>query len=97
MERYPKGLGPDGLAFDAEGNLYVAVFGTGTIKVISPAGVMLHRILLPGSNPTNCAFDPAGELGLVVTEAETGQLLSIAVEAKGAPLYNRTRICDWTD
>jgi hypothetical protein len=27
---------------------------------------------LPGSNPTNVTFDPAGPLGLMVTETERG-------------------------
>lgn len=28
-----------------------------------------------GQNPTNCAFDPTGKSGLVITEAEKGQIL----------------------
>jgi gluconolactonase len=69
--------GPDGMAFDGSGNLYVAVYGTGKIKVVNPAGEIIAEIELPGKNPTNCAFDPSGRLGLVVTEAEHGSLLSI--------------------
>jgi gluconolactonase len=82
------GVGPDGMAFDTEGNLYVAVFGTGKLVVISPAGKIIEAINLPGDNPTNCAFDPTGRLGLVVTEAEQGQLLSLKINKKGIKIFN---------
>lgn len=69
--------GPDGMAFHANGNLHVAVYGTGQVRLVNEQGDHYDAISLPGNNPTNCAFDPSGELGLVVTEAELGQLLSI--------------------
>lgn len=78
--------GPDGMAFDEAGNLYVAVYGAGKIKVVNPAGKLVKEISLPGHNPTNCVFDFAGKLGLVVTEAEKGVLLSIAVDKKGTTI-----------
>lgn len=68
--------GPDGMAFDEEGNVFIAVYGTGAIHIIDPAGQVFSRINVPGRNPTNCAFDPSGQLGLVITEAEQGQLLA---------------------
>ena len=69
--------GPDGMAFDTKGALYVAVYGTGKIKVINLDGKVVSEILLPGQNPTNCAFDLRGMRGLVVTEAEKGQVLYV--------------------
>ncbi|WP_134090857.1 SMP-30/gluconolactonase/LRE family protein [Olivibacter sp. XZL3] len=80
-------IGPDGIAFDDEGNLYVAVYGSGSIRVFDPTGSTIERIPLPGNNPTNCAFDPSGKLGLIVTEAEKGQLLQLNRRAKGAIRY----------
>lgn len=80
--------GPDGIAFDEEGNLYVAVYGTRKITVVSKEGKVIEEILLPGQNPTNCAFDPTNKLGLIVTEAEKGLLLSIDVNTKGMQLFN---------
>lgn len=81
--------GPDGMAFGNDGNLYVAVYGTGGIHVISPTGQVTHRFDVPGQNPTNCAFDPSGRLGLVVTEAEHGQLLSLKTGVIGIDLFNQ--------
>lgn len=80
--------GPDGMAFGADGNLYVAVYGTGEIKVVDPSGHVIERIALPGKNPTNCAFDPSGRLGLVVTEAERGIIVSGVMAQMGATLFN---------
>ncbi len=71
--------GPDGMAFGPDGNLYAAVFGLGEIRVFDADGRFLRSIALPGCNPTNCAFDPSGKLGLVVTEAERGELLQITL------------------
>ncbi|WP_338876428.1 SMP-30/gluconolactonase/LRE family protein [Spirosoma sp. SC4-14] len=75
--------GPDGMAFGEEGNLYVAVYGTGKVHVINQHGDVVHLIDLPGQNPTNCAFDPSGRLGLVITEAEKGQMLTYRSPLKG--------------
>jgi sugar lactone lactonase YvrE len=76
--------GPDGMAFGEEGNLYVAVYGTGKIHVINRHGMVIHLIELPGQNPTNCAFDPLGRLGLVITEAEKGQLITYKTPLTGS-------------
>jgi gluconolactonase len=78
--------GPDGMALGANGVIHVAVYRHGQIKRISAAGEMLTPYELPGQNPTNAAFDPSGKLGLVVTEAERGLLLSLPEAGAGAPL-----------
>ncbi|RQP15620.1 MAG: gluconolactonase [Parapedobacter sp.] len=83
LARTEGGLGPDGIAFDEYDNLYVAVYGSASIQVFTPDGQRIHTLPLPGQNPTNCAFDPSGTLGLVVTEAENGQLLTIPCGLKG--------------
>lgn len=80
--------GPDGMTFGRDDNLYVAVYGTGCIHVVSPGGQVNERIKLPGRNPTNCAFDPSGQLGLVITEAEHGQIVSIKTGTSGITLFN---------
>lgn len=79
--------GPDGMAFAADGTLFVAVYGSGSIMHLDLGGTIMARYPLPGRNPTNCAFDPSGELGLVVTEAELGRILSLPDLGPGAPLF----------
>jgi gluconolactonase len=80
-------VGPDGMAFGADGRLYVAVFGSGEIRVIGPDGAIEERIDVPGRDPTNVAFDPAGTLGMVVTEATDGLLLSYPDRVPGATVF----------
>ncbi|MBD2702575.1 SMP-30/gluconolactonase/LRE family protein [Spirosoma sp. BT702] len=69
--------GPDGMTLGNDGNLYVAVYGAGIIRVFSNEGSFIRDIKLPGQNPSNCTFDPSGKLGLIVTETERGELLSV--------------------
>ena len=65
------GVGPDGLAVDGAGNVYVAHYGTGLIHVYSSDGELIGDILAPGLNPTNLILNPTtGDLFL--TEAESG-------------------------
>lgn len=70
-------IGPDGMAFDAEGRLHVAIYGQRTVKAFNESGAVDRVFPTPGANPTNVAFDPTGTLGMVVTEAERGDLLSL--------------------
>lgn len=79
--------GPDGMAFDEDGDLYVAVYGTGSIRATDTTGKVFRHIHLPSLNPTNCAFDIYGDMGLVITEAESGQILSINTGKKGQPVF----------
>jgi gluconolactonase len=75
------------MALGADGLLYVAVYGSSQVKVFSPDGRQVSEQTLPGNNPTNCAFDPSGQLGLVVTEAEQGKLWSLPELGPGARLF----------
>lgn len=67
------------MAVGPNGNLYVTVAGAGLIRVFSVDGIRLRDIELPGQHPSNCFFDPSGELGLIVTETGKGQLLSVSL------------------
>lgn len=78
-ETSPSANGPDGMAIDADGRIHVAIYGGGCINIFDPDGKRAGKIEIEGRNPTNCAFDPSGKLGLVVTEAEHGRLLSFPV------------------
>lgn len=77
--------GPDGMAHDIAGNLYVAVWGQGEVVVLDPSGDWLERIPTAGSRPTNVAFHPE-RAELVVTEVETGTLQQLPALAPGLPL-----------
>jgi gluconolactonase len=50
---------PDGMAFAADGRLFVATTVSGGVTVISPNGEVLEEIHL-GEHATNCYFDGSG-------------------------------------
>lgn len=75
--------GPDGMAFAENGDLYVAVYGTSSVRVVNSNGEVKEQIRIEGKCPTNCAFDPTGDLGLVITEAEKGEILSVNSKYRG--------------
>lgn len=81
--------GPDGIAFDKNENLYVTIFNESCLNVYSPSGEIINTITLPGSRPTSCAFDPSGKLGLVVTEADRGEIYSLPELGAGLPIFYR--------
>lgn len=76
-------IGPDGIAFDQDGNLYVAVYGSGKVKVWDKNGVLKEEIDSRGKNPTNCVLDPSGKKGLIITEAEKGLLVQHQTKKRG--------------
>jgi sugar lactone lactonase YvrE len=63
---------PDGLAVDAEGGIWAALWGGGAVQRYTPEGMLDARVELPVSQVTSCCFgDP--ELGtLYVTSASRG-------------------------
>jgi gluconolactonase len=79
--------GPDGMALGADGLVYVGVTGTGFVKGVDRHGRVVYILSARGSRPTNVAFDPNRTLGLVVTEAERGVLLSFPDLGPGVPPY----------
>ena len=79
-------IGPDGMAFGADGNLYVAVYGQGDVTVLSPSGNVVERIETAGSLPTNVAFG-LGEQKIYVTEDELGRVEVFEVGTGGLRLY----------
>lgn len=75
------------MAAGQDGLIYVAVYSAGQVKAVARDGTIARVFDLPGANPTNCAFDPSGRLGLIVTEAEKGLLLSLTGLGLGLPLF----------
>ena len=54
----PGWKGPDGMAFDGNGLLYVAVFGQGDLTVLGSNGEVVNRISTQGQ-PDQCSVCPA--------------------------------------
>ena len=67
--------GPDGL-FLTQDSLFSAMFDHGCVIAYALNGKEILNMETPGSRPTSCTIDPTGQLGLVVTEAEKGLLIS---------------------
>jgi predicted dehydrogenase/sugar lactone lactonase YvrE len=77
-------IGPDGIRFARNGELYVTLWGHGEIAVVSVDGAIVDRIQLPGLFPTNLIF-----LGtdLLVCEAQTAAIWKLPVGIEGVPSY----------
>jgi sugar lactone lactonase YvrE len=62
---------PDGLAVDADGDLWVAIYGGGRVQHYSPEGQLLQELRVPAEQTTCCAFGgPALKLLYVTTATE---------------------------
>ena len=78
------GGGPDGIAFDTAGRLFVCHALAGCLRVFDRMGEPIARIdTASGIIPTNLAFDPRQPHMLYVTEAETGTIQRIDLNAAG--------------
>ena len=60
---------PDGLTVDADGDLWVAIFGGGRVHRYSPDGALRQELLVPAMETTSCAFAGTGLNRLYVTTA----------------------------
>lgn len=83
----PGWKGPDGMAFSADGKLYVAVFGQRDVTVLGTDGKVVERISTAGILPTNLAFALPGRKQIYITEYELGQMEVVDVPTDGLPLF----------
>jgi len=60
---------PDGLAIDAGGDLWVAVYAGGRVQRYAPDGTLKDEHLVPAAQTTSCAFAGPGLHRLYVTTA----------------------------
>lgn len=84
---YEGGIGPDGLAVDEKGNLYIAHFQAGQIVVQDANGFSYGTIRLPegaGTFTTNLTFHDGY---LYITESSKNEVWRIQVKEDGLPLY----------
>ena len=84
----PGWKGPDGMAFAADGRLFVAVFGQKDVTILGKQGDVLERISTAGKLATNVAFALPGRKRIHVTEYEFGQLEAFDVTSDGLPLWS---------
>jgi gluconolactonase len=84
----PGWKGPDGMAFSADGKLYVAVFGQKDVTVLDPSGQVVERIPVCGKLPTNVAFALRGNACLHITEYEFGRMEVVNLPTVGLRLWD---------
>jgi gluconolactonase len=81
------GWGPDGIALDEVGNLYIAHYGGGDVLIVNLKGELIERIPVGGRYPTNVAFGGPDRRTLYVTEVETGSVYMFNTDHPGLPLF----------
>ncbi len=80
-------VGPDGMAFDEDGYLHVAIFGGGVVSVVSPGGEVVEKLPAGGLRPTNTAFGGPDRKTLYVTETENRVVTAIRAPRPGLRLF----------
>ena len=78
--------GPDGMAFDSEGNLLVTHFGSGHVFVYDTAGAEVDRIPCGGTSPTNVCFGGPDHATLFITVDDTGEIVAVDWGVRGEAL-----------
>lgn len=89
---------PDGITVDAEGYVWVCLFGGWTVRRYAPDGLRSGEVRLPVQHPTSCAFGGGGLRTLFVTTASNrlddagrreqpwaGRLLALVPGVAGSP------------
>jgi sugar lactone lactonase YvrE len=90
---------PDGMCADAEGNLWVAIWGAGEVRCFSPAGEQLATVEVAAPNTSSVAFvGPNLDTLLITTASEqlsatqldqypnSGRLFTASVGVTGLPV-----------
>ena len=83
------GMGPDGLAMDAHGNLAVAHVGLGSVWLFSVLGEPMLRVRsCEGLHTTNVAYGGAEGRTLYITESATGNILTASMPVAGRAMFS---------
>ncbi len=83
---------PDGMAVDAEGGIWVAVWGGSVVQRYDAGGRLTGVVRLPAANVTSCAFGGPGLDRLYITTAagpgrSAGSLFTCPAGVPGLPTY----------
>lgn len=92
---------PDGMTIDAEGKLWVALWGGNAVGRYNPeSGALMQKILIPAPNVTSCAFGDNDLSTLYITTARewvkptqlieypmSGGLFAVKPGVKGVPAF----------
>ena len=85
---------PDGMTVDAEGCLWVALWGGGAVRRYRPDGLLDRTIALPVAQPTSVCLGGPDGLDLFITSAsvgladpgpDDGALLHVRADVPGIP------------
>lgn len=85
---------PDGLAVDAEGALWIAIWGAGEVRRYSPSGRLLSMVHVPTPFVTSLALAGADRRSMYITTARgdssqadsaAGALFTVRVDVPGLP------------
>jgi sugar lactone lactonase YvrE len=63
---------PDGLTVDAEGGIWVAIWGAGAVHRYAPDGRLSHVVAIPATQVTACTFGGADLAELYITTSREG-------------------------
>jgi len=88
---------PDGLAVDADGNIWVAIWDGWEVRRISPAGELTGVIKMPVAQPSSCAIAEDGTLYITSATAgidpdalakqpDAGSIFTVSIGVAGVPV-----------
>ncbi len=96
---FDEGVYPDGMCVDADGQLWVAIWGCGQVRRYTPEGVLTRTIEIPAPHTSCVAFAGADLATMVVTTATkdldddqlaqfplSGRLFTLDAGVNGLPL-----------
>jgi sugar lactone lactonase YvrE len=96
---WPEGVKPDGLAVDAQGNVWIAIWDGWRVERWSPDGALQRTIRLPVPRPTSVAFGGPDLATLYITTARvrlptealaqtplSGALFEYTPDVRGTPV-----------
>lgn len=93
---------PDGLTIDAEGHVWVALWGAGAVVRLTPEGREVQRVRVPTAQPTAPCLGGSGLRTLFITSAWTGMdrcsdplagaVFAVDVDVPGLEPYTLARL-----